>query len=367
MPYAYPGVYIEEDSSPGLNISSSETAVPVFVFSDGYPIASLELLRIDSWLDFLEVLDPRFDLNYVEEDALYNSVKYYFINGGGRCYVSAYSRLDINLLNNPGVITLVVEAGFSRVRDHTYFPKKVDDIRAAGCNVFALYDSIGAHEELTDSPANDMAHYTSSDHAAVYGPWFTNSKGHYVPPSAIAAALIARTDYTRGVWKAPANIAVAGGLTLNQHFSKDVHGLYNDHIKPLNLFREFTGKGTLLWGARTLSLDTDRWRYVSVRRLFNMVEQDIEKAMRTMMFEPNNQPTWEKVRAAIDNYLFSLWQQGALQGTRPEEAYNVQVGLGLTMSETDIEEGKLIVEVGLNAVRPAEFIILKFTQNMELP
>lgn len=98
-----------------------------------------------------------------------------------------------------------------------------------------------------------------------------------------------------------------------------------------------------------------------------MVEHDIEKAMRAMMFEPNNQPTWEKVRAAISNYLFSLWQQGALQGAKPEEAFNVQVGLGLTMSYTDLDAGKLIVEVGLKAVRPAEFIILKFTQDMVLP
>ena len=363
MPYAYPGVYIEEDLSPGLNISSSETAVPVFVFSDGYPIESLELLRIDSWLDFLEVLG---DFNSTEQDPLYNSVKYYFINGGGRCYVNAISSLDINLLNNPGLITLVVEAGISRMEANDFFFGLLDDIRAAGCNVFALCDSLGGREELlTGSPVNDMAHCTSSDHAAVYGPWFTNSKGYYVPPSAIAAALIARTDNTRGVWKAPANIAVAGDLTLTLHVSKEVHGLYNVHIKPLNLFREFTGKGTLLWGARTLSLDTDRWRYVSVRRLFNMIEQDIEKAIRAMMFEPNNQPTWEKVRVAIENYLFPLWQNGAFQGAKPEEAFKVQVGEGQTMSKADIYAGKLIVEIGINAVRPAEFIILRFTQNME--
>lgn len=367
MPFAYPGVYIEEDLSPGLNILSSETAVPVFVFSGGFPIDSSELLQIDSWLDFLALLvDGVTDFEVFEADALYNSVKYYFINGGGRCYVSDYNSLGVNLLNNPGLITLVVEAGISRMEANDFFFGLLDDIRAAGCNVFALCDSLGGREELlTGSPVNDMAHCTSSDHAAVYGPWFTNSKGHYVPPSAIAAALIARTDNTRGVWKAPANIAVAGDLTLTLHFSKEVHGLYNVHIKPLNLFREFTGKGTLLWGARTLSLDTDRWRYVSVRRLFNMIEQDIEKAIRAMMFEPNNQPTWEKVRVAIENYLFPLWQNGAFQGAKPEEAFKVQVGEGETMSKADIYAGKLIVEIGINAVRPAEFIILRFTQNME--
>ena len=366
MPYAYPGVYIEEDASPGLNISSSATAVPVFVFLNGYPIESNELFKVDSWLDFLSLLDF-LDVN----EPLYNSVKYYFVNGGGRCYVSAVSDLDINLLSNPGVVTLIVEAGLGVMGVEPAFFDKIDILRSAGCNIFALFDSpyvnIDDEEILPNEPAEVMKNYPSTDHAAVYGPWFLNNDNIDVPPSAVAAGLIARTDSRRGVWKAPANIAVAGGLSLKQHLSKEVHGLYNDYEKPLNLFREFTGKGTLLWGARTLSLDIDRWRYVSVRRLFNMVEHDIENAMRAMMFETNNQPTWEKVRAAIYNYLYALWQQGALQGAKPEEAFNVQVGLGLTMNETDIEEGKLIVDVGLKAVRPAEFIILKFTQDMALP
>ncbi|TWR92066.1 hypothetical protein FJD38_00140 [Pseudomonas saxonica] len=122
MPYAYPGVYIEEDLSPGLNISSSETAVPVFVFSGGFPIDSSELLQIDSWLDFLALLvDGVTDFEVFEADALYNSVKYYFINGGGRCYVSDYNSLGVNLLNNPGLITLVVEAGISRMEANDFF------------------------------------------------------------------------------------------------------------------------------------------------------------------------------------------------------------------------------------------------------
>ena len=364
MPYAYPGVYIEEDASPGLNISSSETAVPVFVFSDEYPIKSYELIKVDSWLDFVSLLD----ILEIRE-SLYNSLKYYYINGGGRCYVSAVRDLDINLLSNPGVVTLIVEAGLGVMGLESAFFDKIDILRSAGCNTFALFDSPSRATEflgvLPNEPAEVMKNYPSTDHAAVYGPWFVNNDNVDVPPSAVAAGLIARTDSTRGVWKAPANIAVAGGLSLKQHLSKEVHGLYNDYEKPLNLFREFTGKGTLLWGARTLSLDTDRWRYVSVRRLFNMIEQDIEKAIRAMMFEPNNQPTWEKVRVAIENYLFPLWQNGAFQGAKPEEAFKVQVGEGQTMSKADIYAGKLIVEIGINAVRPAEFIILRFTQNME--
>ena len=356
MPYAYPGVYVEEDSTPGLNISSSETAVPVFVHDAQLVTTETGKMElVDSWLGFIELIEVPIDAA-VMEDKLYQSMAAYFACGGGRCYVCPRTLVDDEIPKFDDV-TLLVAAGEN-------ISSELASLRSNGSRVFALLDS----PVTLTGEATDMDGYDSSDYTAVYGPWLRKAGVIVqIPPSVVVAALIARTDSTRGVWKAPANIAVAGGLSLTQHFSKEVHGLYNSYIKPLNLFREFTGQGTLLWGARTLSLDPVRWRYVSVRRLFNMVEHDIEKAMRGMMFEPNNQPTWEKVRVAIYNYLFSLWQQGALQGAKPEEAFNVQVGLGLTMNQTDIEDGKLIVEVGLKAVRPAEFIILKFTQNMALP
>ncbi len=129
----------------------------------------------------------------------------------------------------------------------------------------------------------------------------------------------------------------------------------------INAIRHFTGKGTLIWGARTLD-QTDNWRYIPVRRLFNTAERDIKRAMRFAVFEPNSQPTWKRVQTAIDNYLYQLWQQGALAGNKPQEAYFVQIGKDITMSEDDIQQGKMIVKVGMAAVRPAEFIILQFSQ-----
>ena len=353
MPFAYPGVYIEEDLSPGLNISSSETAVPVFAHDTSIIDPNKRMELVDSWLGFVNLLKaPASPQN--KEDKLFQSMAAYFACGGGRCYVCPTTLVDdfIPLFDD---VTLLVAAG-ENIKPH------LSELRANGSRVFVLFDS----PKNLSGATTDMDAYDNSEFAAVYGPWLSKEGVDVlIPPSAVAAGLIARTDSTRGVWKAPANIAVAGGLSLTHHFSKEVHGRYNDYVKPLNLFREFTGKGTLLWGARTLSLDTDRWRYVSVRRLFNMIEQDIEKAIRAMMFEPNNQPTWEKVRVAIENYLFPLWQNGAFQGAKPEEAFKVQVGEGQTMSKADIYAGKLIVEIGINAVRPAEFIILRFTQNME--
>ncbi|WP_445374826.1 phage tail sheath family protein [Photorhabdus tasmaniensis] len=181
-----------------------------------------------------------------------------------------------------------------------------------------------------------------------------------LPPSAAVAGAYAATDASRGVWKAPANVALnnakpAAVITDNDQSTMNKAGI--------NAIRHFTGKGTLIWGARTLK-DDDNWRYIPVRRLFNAAERDIKQAMRFAVFEPNSQPTWERVRSAIDNYLHQLWQQGALVGSRPQEAYFVQIGQGVTMSDDDIKQGKMIVKVGMAAVRPAEFIILQFSQKL---
>jgi uncharacterized protein len=133
----------------------------------------------------------------------------------------------------------------------------------------------------------------------------------------------------------------------------------------INAIRAFTGKGTLVWGARTLAGNDNEWRYVPVRRLFIMIEESVQKATAFAVFEPNDATTWLKVKAMIESYLYGLWEQGALAGPTPEAAYFVHVGLGRTMTAQDILEGRMIVEVGIAAVRPAEFIILKFTHKLQ--
>ncbi|WP_315861863.1 phage tail sheath C-terminal domain-containing protein [Yersinia ruckeri] len=134
----------------------------------------------------------------------------------------------------------------------------------------------------------------------------------------------------------------------------------------VNIIRSFSDRGFVVWGARTAAGGSDdiNWRYIPVRRLFNSAERDIRQALRAALFETNNQPTWMRAKSAVDNYLYALWQRGALLGTRPEEAYFVQIGQGITMSEDDIKQGKMIMMIGLAAVRPAEFIILQFTQDV---
>ena len=189
-----------------------------------------------------------------------------------------------------------------------------------------------------------------------------------MPPSAAIAGVYARVDRQRGVWKAPANVSLSWVNAPTEKIThEDQMSLNVDPTagKSINAIRQFAGKGTLVWGARTLAGNDNEWRYVSVRRLFNMIEESTQKASAFAVFEPNDATTWLKVKAMIESYLYGLWEQGALAGPTPEAAYFVNVGLGKTMTNQDILEGRMIVEIGVAAVRPAEFIILRFTHKMQ--
>ena len=187
-------------------------------------------------------------------------------------------------------------------------------------------------------------------------------------PSAAMAGIFARTDRNRGVWKAPANVSLklveepVKLVTAEQQESLNVDA---DSGKSINVIRKFAKKGNLVWGARTLAGNDNEWRYVPVRRLFIFMEESIQKATEPSVFEPNDAQTWTKLKVMIENFLSKLWREGALAGAKPEDAFFVNVGLGKTMTALDILEGRLIIEVGVAAVRPAEFIILKFMHKMQ--
>lgn len=189
--------------------------------------------------------------------------------------------------------------------------------------------------------------------------------GLIVPPSGAMAGIYAATDGTRGVWKAPANVAPLNVIKPTIPIDDDIQGKLNVDTnagKSINAIRAFTGKGTLVWGARTLTGNDNNWRYISVRRTYIMVETSTRRAVFQFVFEPNDIHTWLRVKAMIQNFLFLLWQEGALAGVKPEQAYYVSVGLGQTMTAQDILEGRMIIEIGMAVVRPAEFIVLRFTQ-----
>lgn len=189
-----------------------------------------------------------------------------------------------------------------------------------------------------------------------------------IPPSGAIAGVYAKVDRTRGVWKAPANVSlnsVLGPVKVLDDFDQESLNVDTTAGKSINAIRSFAGKGTMVWGARTLAGNDNEWRYIPVRRLYNMVEESIKKSTSWAVFEPNDASLWIKVKGMIDNYLTLKWREGALAGAIPEEAFFVKVGLGQTMSPQDILEGRLIVEIGMAVVRPAEFIVLQFSHKMQ--
>ncbi len=188
-----------------------------------------------------------------------------------------------------------------------------------------------------------------------------------MPPSGAVVGVYAMVDRTRGVWKAPANVSLANVIAPAETFTKTELDALNVDVtagKSINAIRTFFGKGTLIYGARTLAGNDNEWRYIPVRRLFVMVEESVKNATQQFVFEPNDANTWVKVQAMIENFLHNIWRQGALQGAKPDHAFYVAVGLGRTMNPIDILEGRMIVEIGMAAVRPAEFIILRFSHKM---
>ena len=189
-----------------------------------------------------------------------------------------------------------------------------------------------------------------------------------ITPSGAVVGAIVRTDNNSGVWKAPANVAISSVKSVTRPINDTIQsGLNIDETGGLsvNAIRVFTGKGTLIWGARTLDGNDNEWRYIPVRRLFNYIEESVQKSTAWAVFQPNDANTWVKIKCQISNFLTGLWREGALAGATPDEAYFVNVGLGITMTEDDIYNGNLKVEVGLAAVRPAEFIVLTFSHKVQ--
>jgi Bacteriophage tail sheath protein len=216
--------------------------------------------------------------------------------------------------------------------------------------------------------ANATLQSVQTSHTAVYSKvkQFLASQARVVlPPSGGVAGVYARVDKSRGVWKAPANESLNEVFQTAVEITNDLNdGLNVDATtgKSVNAIRAFTGKGILVWGARTLAGNDNENRYVPVRRFLNFAEESIKKATGHFVFEPNDANTWVKVRSMIESFLTKQWRDGALAGAKPQDAFYVSVGLNQTMSAQDVLEGRMIVEIGLAIVRPAEFIILQFVQ-----
>lgn len=192
-------------------------------------------------------------------------------------------------------------------------------------------------------------------------------KLNLLPPSAAMAGLYTMVDNTRGVWKAPANVSVnyvnSPTENIDNAMQEDLNMPMNG--KAVNAIRTFPGEGIKVWGARTLDGNSQDWRYVNVRRTMMFLEESVKNAAKAYVFEPNVAATWMNVRSMIDNFLRSVWKRGGLAGATPEDAYEIHVGLGDTMTANDILDGIMRITVLVAITRPAEFIEITFQQQMQ--
>lgn len=271
------------------------------------------------------------------------------------------ARTGIHALRNEPSISIVAVPGRTSVALQKELIAHCDAMRYR----FAVLDTpLGANLGAARAHRQNF----DSTRAAVYYPGlvvpndFGNPGDRIIVPSAgHVAGIYARTDLTRGVHKAPANEVVRGILEFETALTKGEQDILN----PLNLncFRDFRteNRGLRLYGARVATSDPE-WRYVNVRRLLLFIEQSLDTGLQWAVFEPNAEPLWDTVRQSIGNFLTTVWRSGALEGTKAEEAFFVNIGYDITMSQDDIDNGRLIVEVGVAPVKPAEFVIVRISQ-----
>lgn len=210
----------------------------------------------------------------------------------------------------------------------------------------------------------DHRNMFDTSYAALYHPWLEvfdplARKSSYMPPSGAMVGIYARTDSERGVQKAPANEVVRGCTGLSCPYNEGEQDILNP--QGVNLIRSFTGRGIRVWGARTAS-SNPLWKYINVRRLFIFVEESLKANTNWVVFEPNSEALWGRVQRTIELFLSSMWRSGALAGTSPGEAFFVNIGRS-TMTQDDIDNGRLICNIGIAPVKPAEFVIFRITQH----
>ncbi|MEV6681598.1 phage tail sheath subtilisin-like domain-containing protein [Streptomyces erythrochromogenes] len=248
-----------------------------------------------------------------------------------------------------------------------------DGVKAVQLAMTAHCELMGDRVALLDTPPGltaqgvqawrvDETGYDSK-YAALYWPWINvldpvSGKSAPLPPSGHIAGLWARSDDTRGVHKAPANEVVRGALSLELALTRHEH----DQLNPLgiNCIRAFPGQGIRVWGARTLSSDPE-WRYLNVRRLFNFVEKSILSGTSWVVFEPNDPKLWDSVKRTVTMFLRTVWREGALFGRTPDDAFYVKCDAENNPPEAR-DQGILTVEIGISAVKPAEFIVFRISQ-----
>lgn len=380
--YLSPGVYVEEVDRGTKPLEMVGTSTAAFLGECAVGPVN-EPVLVTNWSQFTKHFG-----DFQNSEYLAHAVYGFFNNGGSRAYILNVGNWDeankaeakegkakppskaalyIGADNGPGTRT-----GLKALED-------IDDINivaAPGQTDPVIQDAVLSHCEnmryrfaLLDSPeviekggVDKLPKPRDSKYGGYYFPWvevYDPFKGNiFQPPSGYMAGIYARNDAERGVHKAPANEVVRGAIGLKYTITRGEQDLLNP--KGINCIRSFPNRGIRVWGARTISSDAS-WRYVNVRRLFNMVEQSIELGTQWVVFEPNDPRLWKRVTRDISAFLLRLWRQGALFGKTPEEAFFVKCDEETNPPEV-IDAGQMIVEIGMCPVKPAEFVVFRIGQ-----
>ncbi len=390
MNHIQPGVYIEHQT---ISMAQPEmaTAVPVFIGYTGKTETAQQLHKINTLADyektFLDTNGLDLGKKYASAHSpLYNALQHYFEVGGDPCFVLSVGKRNSdavidndtimqnlteaaksNALTKEPTITLMAMPDLALLDEQQTTAQQwadVYNVMLSTCqkhNWFALLDSpaeIKRTEELAKLTFN-----THGEYGAAYWPRLQvndsatpSSEPTHIPPSAAVAAMMQRIDQDRGIWKAPANVALPQVIT-PQHLHWQAQNLFNPQGSSINVIRCFAGRGVRVWGCRTLADGTQAQRqYIQTRRLLTYIESNVTEMARFATFEPNNAITWVKLKGLTQAWLRQLWFQGGLFGATEEEAFRVLIGLGETMTQADIRAGTLIMRVCVAPLYPAEFI-----------
>ncbi|AWK41528.1 phage tail sheath family protein [Photorhabdus laumondii subsp. laumondii] len=381
-----------EIKQPGVTVTESLISpepddvfigIPVFIGYTPSPVDKIAI-KLNSLADFAR--------SFPESGLMYYSVRHFFENGGQQAYVlslgteqqlSDFSSLITALqqtwitqaISAENDITLIITPDAIRFNQTEVSYIQRDLWLQFWQSVLNLCKSRRGIMGLLDAPDNPtlaaecLKQFASADQqwGAVYWPRLKSAYQDQaqnpivLSPTAAVAAVIQNNDNQQGVWTAPANVALAKVIS-PVHSYIEANALFNPSGTSLNLVRSFPGKGIKIWGCRTLeNTPGSPWRYIQIRRLVSYIEAHMTQLGRAFIFEPNNAITWMKLKGQAYNWLRQLWLNGGLRGTQEDQAFELLLGVGESMSETDIQAGKMIMKISLAVLIPAEFIELSLT------
>lgn len=352
-----PGVYVHESTSSPRSIPQRNSAVTALVghlpdvgLTDKIPHhviqGGVRLLDYTLWPDCV----------------LTRAVQGFAQNGGNDLYVlgigdgvPTVETAHLDLLGDGLEINLVAAPGFVDAASHTALTSHCE----GHVNRFAVLDG---PKQVADAAVFATEPIARSGKAALYVPWLiVPGAPDATPPSGHVCGIYARVDGARGVWKAPANEAIQGVVSLSQAFSNDDQEALN--AMNVNAIRAFPDQGILVWGARTRAPKGHDMRYVPERRMMSLLQDSLSQGIQWAVMEPNTAPTWAQVRASVEAFLMVIWQSGALVGETAEQSFFVRCG-SETMTQADLDQGRLLCEVGISMLRPAEFAVFTLEVRM---